>query len=143
MKKAPQPLQIKTDPNGLVTLPSLHDAELTGVRLIKRGTEKRLLLRLVTESGKRFKVVLHDVVIVKCREFSLQNVVLDIHYISGMDLGVHTDALRQELGPAAEPQLKRLAADVASGRRAFFQITPSVGCEVVCLCKKAVAFACS
>jgi hypothetical protein len=143
MSESLQPKPIEVDADGLLKYPDLHDAELTGITQRKELDRKLVTLDFELYSGAKFKILLRDVVLIKCSDFTLQNVVFDVHYISGSSPSQWTEELRSEFPSNAEVAFKKLLEDVQQGRRGLFHITPSVGCAVICLCGSMEVFASS
>ena len=55
-------------------LPTFHDAQIVGIRLLEEGNVE---ISLLTEAGKRCALILHSVARFRCDNFREGNIVLD------------------------------------------------------------------
>jgi len=123
-------------------IPSFHDADVISIERLPNAT---LRILLATEQGRMVAVVFGGVSMLRIVDFGLQNVVERIWISSGSgsdDADFLLDRLRWVTSAGDSPSHlsgergARLVAEIRSGETRLVYVVPSVGAEIVLLCRE-------
>lgn len=130
-----KPIEIELDASHAVTNEGIHDAEITEVNLRGEGSSKVAVIHVRAENGVAYLFRLEGVCYFSMDYFGPQNIISDFLILSGTDV----DDLVREIDDLEKWTLNRysdLSVRIKSGELALIKVTPSVGCEICCVCKK-------
>lgn len=121
------------DDQGYLLKPSVHDAEVIGIAL--PPASRNLIIEVITESKQRYKFFLNDLVFLKCNGLSIQNVISDLFIRTGpMALGRLREIFK-ELHWLKPEDFDSLEAEIQINRAFIFDLIPSTGADLACLCR--------
>ena len=130
-------VNLQIGPDGQITSPGLHDAEILRLETKKTGGKETLEVGIAAGKGEAYQLLLEGVKLLKCSDFGSQNVILEAYFYSGVD---PTATLRAApkgfLHKTSDKDIADLAQQITSKKLGLLEITPSIGCSVLCLCEK-------
>lgn len=120
----------------------LHDADVFGISISESGTEFDLLLR--TSEGSKVKFIFEDLQFLRVVDFCHgQNIISRAIIYQGDQLDLEVVKKHLEWATSTtitssylkEDKLKELCSDIAHRKILLFYLEPSVGAELVAVCK--------
>jgi hypothetical protein len=116
----------------MVVDPNVHDAQLLGILLDKKG---RVLLPLELEDGRPICIVMDGVERLEAGDFREGNTILSLSVSSGASLDVVDVAAAYGESPTNEGFLPRVMARLVSEGFIAVIVSPSYGCSMACVCR--------
>ena len=121
----------KLNKDGVIIYPNLHDSYLTKVELLP---EKKAIILIDTQKTK-YEFYFNDVKYLRCSPFRQGNIIFDVNVWCGTEYS--PDELREALEMKSEKSklyIENTSKAISEGRLTLFQVNPSYGCELICLC---------
>ena len=129
-----KPIKIKLDEDGIVENPFVHNSSLVGINISGKVDAQNLDLNFVSESGKYFQARLTGVHFLFCNEFRLENLVENFWVHTETDCEEVLRAEQEFLG-IQESDMDSVLGDIEDGTLLLFQLEPSVGTAIACVCE--------
>lgn len=124
------------DGEGNLTSPNLHDAEIMDVTFFDLKNQRNLTLILRTETNEKYEMVLKE-----CRNLSFkgiyhQNIIYKISCSPSNHIIAKLDDYQSEFAIQSDHDKKNIEQDIKDNNLVLIELIPSVGCAILCLCKK-------
>ncbi|MDF3983572.1 hypothetical protein P3W24_11615 [Luteibacter sp. PPL201] len=126
--------------NGMVVEPNIHDAQVMGIVLDKKG---RALVPLEDVDGRALCIVMDGVVRLKTDDFRQDNTLLSLSVSSGESLDISDVADAYGVSNANQDFLPQAMQRLASESFMVVRASPSYGCSMVCICQDLKVLECS
>lgn len=124
---------MKLNDRNEVIEPEIHDCEIIGINLSGPKGDQKFNVELKAEDGLKYCLTASGVVYLYCSSFRVQNVVSYIEICSRVDCQNH---LKKFEGIDTTVEItENLSGGILEGRWGLVNVVPSVGCEIICVCK--------
>ena len=130
-------VDLQIGPEGEITSPAFHDAEILRLEIKKAGGKESLEVGIVTEKGDAYQLSLDGIKLLSCGAFGTQNVILEAYFYFGVDpTTTLKGAPKGFLHKTSGKDIADLAQQIMNKKLGLLEISASVGCSILCLCEK-------
>ena len=129
-------MEIQTRSDGTVTSPGLHDGFLVAVEYVSKDS---IALRCQSIIGNDSRFLLSQVKAFRADGLLEKNIIFDLTLRKGPKVGKDeiTDALQWQGHPLTAGFWSSLMEQLHTGKLVLFQLNPSYGASVGCICQQA------